>query len=79
MSILVTGATSGLGLAIARRFAQAGRKVVAAGRRRERLQALVHELGGKAVHALELDVWDRRAVEDAALAFRRPTPPSTCW
>lgn len=65
MSILVTGATSGFGLAIARRFAQAGHTVVAAGRRRDRLQALVGELGDHAVHALELDVRDRRAVEDA--------------
>ena len=65
MSILVTGATSGFGLAIARRFAQAGHTVVAAGRRRDRLQALVGELGDHAVHTLELDVRDRRAVEDA--------------
>ncbi len=65
MNILVTGATSGFGLAIARRFAQTGHKVVVAGRRRERLQALVDELGDQMVHALELDVRDRRAVEDA--------------
>ncbi|WP_267425171.1 SDR family NAD(P)-dependent oxidoreductase [Methylobacterium sp. GC_Met_2] len=65
MSILVTGATSGFGLAIARRFAQAGQTIVAAGRRRDRLRALVDELGDHAVHALELDVRDRRAVEDA--------------
>ena len=65
MSILVTGATSGFGLAIARRFAQAGQTIVAAGRRRDRLQALVDELGDHVVHALELDVRDRRAVEDA--------------
>jgi 3-hydroxy acid dehydrogenase/malonic semialdehyde reductase len=65
MSILVTGATSGFGLAIARRFARTGHKVVAVGRRRERLQALVDELGDQMVHTLELDVRDRRAVEDA--------------
>ncbi|WP_267360588.1 MULTISPECIES: SDR family NAD(P)-dependent oxidoreductase [unclassified Methylobacterium] len=65
MSILVTGATSGFGLAIARRFAQAGQTIVAAGRRRDRLRALVDELGDHVVHALELDVRDRPAVEDA--------------
>ena len=65
MSILVTGATSGFGLAIARHFARAGHAIVAAGRRRERLQALVDELGGHPIHALELDVRDRQAVEDA--------------
>ncbi len=42
--ILVTGATSGIGEASARRFAQAGYRVVIAGRRVERLQALTERL-----------------------------------
>ena len=37
----ITGATSGFGLAAARRFTGAGWKVVATGRRGDRLQALV--------------------------------------
>jgi 3-hydroxy acid dehydrogenase / malonic semialdehyde reductase len=71
MSVLVTGATAGFGLAIAKRFAQAGHPIIAAGRRRERLQALAAEVGGDRVHALELDVRDRHAVE-AALAALPP-------
>ncbi len=54
---LVTGATSGIGLACARRLVGAGARVVAAGRRAERLAALAAELG-PAVHPLPLDVRD---------------------
>ena len=67
MIILVTGATSGFGLAIARRFAAEGHRIVAAGRRSERLAALVEEFDATRIHPLVLDVRDRMAV-DAALA-----------
>ncbi|HUR60101.1 MAG TPA: SDR family NAD(P)-dependent oxidoreductase [Opitutaceae bacterium] len=61
MIIFVTGATAGFGAAIARRFLRDGHKVVAAGRRRERLDALQQELGA-ALWTVELDVRDREAV-----------------
>ncbi len=59
--VLVTGATAGFGLAIARRFAADGARVIATGRRADRLAALREELGA-ACHALTLDVRDRAAV-----------------
>jgi 3-hydroxy acid dehydrogenase/malonic semialdehyde reductase len=59
---LVTGASSGFGEAIAEAFARAGATVIAAGRRRERLEALAARLGA-GVHPLVLDVRDRAAVE----------------
>jgi 3-hydroxy acid dehydrogenase / malonic semialdehyde reductase len=63
MIVLVTGATAGFGLAIARRFiADAGTRVVAVGRRQERLGALARELGPDRLHLLALDVADRAAV-----------------
>lgn len=66
MIVFVTGATAGFGLAIARRFAADGARIVAAGRRRDRLDSLVAELGGAdRVHALPLDVSDRAAVAAA--------------
>jgi 3-hydroxy acid dehydrogenase/malonic semialdehyde reductase len=61
LTVLVTGATAGFGEATARRFAAAGNKVILAGRRMDRLEALTGELGGNA-HPLELDVQDRAAV-----------------
>lgn len=64
MIVLVTGATAGFGLEIARRFAARGDRVIAAGRRRERLQALKAELGDLCL-PLTLDVADRGAVEEA--------------
>lgn len=58
---LITGATAGFGAAIARRLVKAGHRVIATGRRAERLDALVQELGD-AVLALPLDVTDAAAV-----------------
>ena len=43
---LITGATSGFGAATARRFVAEGWKVIVTGRRADRLDALVSELGG---------------------------------
>ncbi len=69
MIIVVTGATSGFGAAIARRFAAEGHRVIAVGRREERLASLVAELGAQRnaqrVYAITLDVRDRAAVEAA--------------
>ena len=53
---LITGATSGFGAAAARRFANAGWKVIATGRRADRLQKLVDELGADKIHAAAFDM-----------------------
>jgi uncharacterized oxidoreductase len=45
-TVLVLGATSGLGEAFARRFHAQGKKVIAAGRRVERLETLKSQLKG---------------------------------
>lgn len=67
-TVLVTGASSGFGAAIARRFAARGDRVVLTARRLDRLQALAAELGPE-THALELDVQDRAAVERTVAAL----------
>ncbi|MDX7986488.1 bifunctional NADP-dependent 3-hydroxy acid dehydrogenase/3-hydroxypropionate dehydrogenase YdfG [Xenorhabdus sp. 12] len=62
MIVFVTGATSGFGEAIARKFIAHGSVVIATGRRKERLDALKTELGEK-FHPIQLDVKDRAAIE----------------
>lgn len=62
MIVFVTGASAGFGAAIARKFVQAGHRVIATARRQDRLDALAAELGD-ALLPLELDVRDRAAVE----------------
>ncbi|WP_294906698.1 bifunctional NADP-dependent 3-hydroxy acid dehydrogenase/3-hydroxypropionate dehydrogenase YdfG [Tatumella sp. UBA2305] len=64
MIILVTGATAGFGETITARFIDAGHKVIATGRRTERLEKLKDKYGDK-VLALQLDVRDREAIEQA--------------
>lgn len=65
-TVLVTGATSGIGEACARAFAGAGWRVIGTGRRVERLEALKGVLGD-AFHPCAYDVRDE-AARDAALA-----------
>lgn len=63
---LVTGATAGIGEACTRAFVEAGWRVIATGRRAERLEQLVEELGADRVHPCVFDVRDE-AARDAAL------------
>ena len=61
---LVTGATSGIGKATALLLSQNGFKVIITGRRKDRLDELVRELGEKAF-ALNFDIRDKKQVEKA--------------
>ena len=61
----ITGATSGFGEALARRMVAGGGRVIATGRRRERLDALAAELG-EAVLARPLDI---RSTDSIAAAL----------
>ena len=68
--VLITGASSGIGLETARAFARDGARVVVAARTRERLDALAKELGAGAL-AVTCDVRSRtqvKAAVDAAVA-----------
>ena len=79
-TLFVTGATSGFGRATARRFAAAGWRVVASGRRTERLEALAEELraNGAEIHIMTLDVRDADAVKKAVAALPADFAKVTC-
>ena len=64
-TILITGATAGIGEAAARRFVEGGWRVVGTGRRGERLKALADQLGD-AFLPLEIDMLDLAALEKLA-------------
>jgi 3-hydroxy acid dehydrogenase/malonic semialdehyde reductase len=69
LTVLITGASAGLGAAMARRFVQDGHRVIATARRADRLAALHGELGA-ALLPFALDVTDAAAV--AALPAALP-------
>ncbi len=74
---VITGASGGIGLATARRFAQAGAKVVVAARSGDKLKQLVDELRGQGREALAVPTDMRhqaeveRLIETAAKHYGR--------
>ena len=63
--VLITGATSGIGEACARRFVQGGYRLILTGRNAARLESLRAELGADRVYTLQFDVRDRDAATAA--------------
>src|SRR5215831_17023949 len=61
--VLITGATSGLGAAMAAALIEAGARVMVTGRERARAEAAANDLGPSAI-ACQLDVRDERSVAE---------------
>jgi len=61
-TVLITGATSGFGREMVKMFAKDGNKVIATGRREEKLQELKNELAGCDILSVNLDVRNKDAV-----------------
>ncbi|MDB5842396.1 MAG: 3-hydroxypropionate dehydrogenase [Herminiimonas sp.] len=68
MIVLITGATAGFGAEMARKFVQNGHKVIATGRRQERLDALAAELGS-ALLPVAMDVTSKDSIDLALSAL----------
>jgi serine 3-dehydrogenase len=68
-TVWITGATSGFGAATVERFVAGGWRVIASGRRAERLQQLVERHGAGHVHAAAFDVRDQAAMHAAHAAL----------
>ena len=64
MIVLITGASSGFGAEMARKFVSHGHLVIAAARRTDRLSALAAELG-KNLLPIELDVTSKPSIDHA--------------
>ncbi len=66
--VLITGATGGIGMALARSLHGRGASLVLTGRRQEVLHALARELGSSNTLAMTADVTDRRSLDRVVCA-----------
>jgi short-subunit dehydrogenase len=71
--VLITGASSGIGAALARRLARQGRRLTLLGRDTDRLQAVAEGLAG-AIETVSVDVCDQGAMTEVVKATFATAP-----
>ncbi|MCJ1407091.1 hypothetical protein MMC19_001161 [Ptychographa xylographoides] len=76
--VLVIGATSGIGEALATRFIQEGAKVIAVGRRKEKLEEFVHIHGKDNVSAVPFDITEMEKIPNFVTNVTKTYPDLDC-
>lgn len=76
--VLMIGATAGIGAAMADRLVLEGAKVVAVGRRQDRLDAFVRKHGEEKASAMRFDLGNRGEVDDFVQKVTQAYPDLDC-
>lgn len=76
--IFITGATAGFGAATAHLFAKNGWKIIATGRRLERLDALKAQYAEGVIHTVQMDLTDRESIVAAISNLPEAFKPVDC-
>ncbi|KAJ3482514.1 hypothetical protein NLG97_g7547 [Lecanicillium saksenae] len=77
-AVLLVGATSGIGAGLADRLVQEGSKVIAVGRRQERLDDFVQKHGAEKVSAIKYDITDRSGLDAFVQRVVKENPDLDC-
>ncbi|MCJ1471449.1 hypothetical protein MMC13_000088 [Lambiella insularis] len=76
--VLVIGATSGIGEALASRFVEEGSRVIVVGRRKERLEQFVHKHGKDKCSAVPFDITEMDKMPNFATNITKSYPDLDC-
>lgn len=71
-TVLITGGTSGIGLALAKRFYEAGNKVIIVSRNRDRLKKIQQELPG--IDILSGDIANQSTIDELVVFIEQKHP-----
>ena len=69
--VLVVGATSGIGEALAAKLVEEGSSVIVVGRRKDRLEEFVHKHGKDKVTAVPFDITEMNKIPDFVTQYAR--------
>lgn len=76
-TVLIVGATSGIGLGMAEKFVAEGVKVIVSGRRQEKLDAFVQKHGSAKAGAIRFDITDTAGLDAFVNKYVRLSPHYT--